>query len=141
MGRSRQAVRQLARFGVLAYFVFLPIFMLYDRINPWQPAQQLLSHYSGQVPILVWFSSDTRWEKKLFDSDSPARTTRYESRSYVLLPAVFDHPMIVSVSQVNDLPPITDESPSRFLLWFGWLVVGVLAACWAWRRSGESGAT
>ena len=135
MERSRQAVTQLGKFGIVAYLAFLPAFMAYDRFNPWPPAQQVLSHYSGQVAILVWFTSSKTWEKKLFASDSSAKTTTYESRSYVLVPAAFNDPMIVSVSQVNDRPPTTDESRSSFLLWFGWLVVGVLAACWAWLRS------
>lgn len=134
MDRNLAILRQLFRFGMPAYLIILPLVMLHGLINPWPQAALLRSQYHGQTPVQVGFSYSSKSVGPLFDSDAPTRTTRNESRSYVMFPSLFLEPKIVSVLQHNDDPPITSESTIAFFSMLAWIAACFVGTWWFWIR-------
>jgi hypothetical protein len=105
---------------VLGLLVALPLIALCGFAFPWPAAEQALSRYPGQTPVTVaFFYHSKSWK----DSRSNAWVTRTsETRSYVLLPSVFIHPKIVTVSQENNNQPSVTESVAPL---FAVILIGI----------------
>jgi hypothetical protein len=105
--------------AVRGLLVAFPLVALYGFVFPWPAAEQVLSRYPGQTPIMVsaFSHSRARWNAR---TNVWVTTEREQTRSYILFPSVFSNPRIVTVSQTNDNEPAVSESS-------GPLIVGALA--------------
>jgi hypothetical protein len=104
----------------------LPLVVAYGFLVPWPAGEQALSRYPGQTPVMV---AEFYHSKSWRDRGSDVWVTRKsETRSYVLIPSVFNNPRIVTVSQDNDEEPIVSESRTPFILmaFAGMIVLAVL---------------
>jgi hypothetical protein len=94
---------------VRVVLVYFPFVVAYGFVFPWPAGEHAIGRYAGQTQIMVAASSSSR---SSWDARSRAWVTREkaQTRSYVLLPSVFAHPAIVTVSQTNDDEPTVSES-------------------------------
>lgn len=118
--------RVLLKLAFPSYIVLLPIVAIYGHVTSWGPAEQALSVYQDQFPLMVGF------RYRGFKNQQGTRD--YISRSYILLPSVFSEPKTVKISQVNNEEPIVTTNRYGFLLVVGWLVICILGTWWFWFR-------
>jgi hypothetical protein len=119
--------QNLFKFGMPAYLILLPAMAIYGWIVPWPPANNLLSKYVDQTPLLVGASY------RDYYSLGQARKTTF-SRSYVLLPAVVSDPKTITLTQENVAPITISESRFGLFIMVIWLVLCLIGTWWFWFR-------
>jgi hypothetical protein len=125
--------QQLAKYGMPAFFLIMPLVALYGKLSPWPPAREALAQYSGQTPVMVGVHYRAR--------HSITGNTTEVSRSYVLFPMAFSNPKLITVLQVNDRLPMVSESGSDFFLLVGMSIVCLIGTWWFWFRVKKEDAT
>jgi hypothetical protein len=85
----------------------LPTLAIFDRFNPWRPAVNALSAYSGQRRVCVGVGGH--------HTRTSAGTYSSVERSFVLFPQVLTSPSIITVSVADGAPGVVTES--RFAFW------------------------
>ena len=114
MSRLRRWWVLYCKFGVPLALAILPALAIYGAFTPWQAADRVLQPYRDQVPVLVGASS----KSSLVENNRELNwiSTKFRSRSYVLLSTIFKSPTVVSVEQVNDNFPTSSVSQSKYFL-------------------------
>ncbi len=124
---------RLIQYGMPAFLLLLPLIALYGGLQPWPPAEQTLNAYAGQTPIMVGFSYKASY--------SSTGDTKRISRSYILLPMVFNQPKVITVLKINDEPPVVSESVYGLIFYVVWFIACLAGTWWFWLRSEKPNAT
>ena len=132
MKRNLQIPKWLLKVGMPASVAAFALMPLYGYLSPWPAAANVLQAYPEQSAILVGASYKTSYTS----SGSIVRS----SRSYALLPSVFQEPKTITITQVNSEPPSVREQSYGFLLHLAWFTVGLFGTWWFWFREGGGGA-
>ena len=120
--------------GSWLYLSALPVAALYGILFPWPAAEQALTRYPGETPVVISFSFGSKTTRDA--QNHVLASSKHESRSYILLPSVFTDPKIVTLSQVDDNAPSISElsAPLMLLLLVGTLGLSVFGVWYYWFR-------
>jgi len=126
MERSLRWLGLFAKFGAPFLAIFYVVVPVYGTLWPWDLAQEKLSRYAGERPVMVGFVVRHR------EDYVAHRITDTHSRSYILFPSVLRDPKTVTVSQTNREEPTVSVSSHGFLLHAAWFAIAVAITCWFW---------
>lgn len=120
----------LVKIGLPINLVAFPAAALYGHFFSWAPAEEALSRYANQTPVMVGggAGSESSWNGNI------TQALRHSERSYVLFPSVFREPKIVTIRQNNNDPYQVTESEYGFLYLVVWYVVCIFGTWWFWFR-------
>lgn len=124
---SFSRLSKYAKYGMPVCLLLYLLLPLYGLLSPWPPAEQALSIYSGQKPIMVGFSYNDHFSSNI--------ETKRISRSYILFPMVLSEPMIVTVLQVNETGTVVSSSGYDFIFYVVWFVIFLVGTWFFWLRS------
>jgi hypothetical protein len=124
----------LVKIGLPINLVAFPGIALYGYFSSWAPAEEVLSRYTDQTPVMVGGGggSNTVW------NGNTTQTLSHSERSYVLVPSVFRDPKIVTIRQTNHDPYEVKESAYGFLYLLLWYVICIYGTWWFWFRGKKS---
>ncbi len=120
----------LVKISLPINLVVFPGIALYGYFSSWAPADEALSRYTSQTPVMVGAGGGSN----TISNGSTTQTSSYSERSYVLAPSVFRNPKIVTIRQTNHDPYEVKESALGFLCLVLWYVLCILGTWWFWFR-------
>jgi hypothetical protein len=126
----------LVKIGLPINLVAFPSIAIYGHFNSWPPAEEVLSRYVSQTPVMVsgGEESNTTW------NGNTTQTLSYSERSYILIPSVFRDLKIVTIRQTNLDPYEVEESELGFLYFMLWYVLCIFGTWWFWFRRRKNNA-
>ena len=134
LGYNMDSFLNWLKHGSRLYLSVLPVAALYGILFPWPAAEQALSRYPGETPLVIALSFGSKTMKDA--QNHILASSKHETRSYILLPSVFTDPKIVTISQVDDNAPSVSElsAPLMLILLVGTLGLSVFGVWYFWFR-------
>jgi hypothetical protein len=121
-----RALLGVFKVGVLLIALSIPLCPIYDQFRPWPPAMTALAEFVGQKRVCVGYGKSS--EIRILNG---ARIeTSQVQRTFILFPAVFASPKIITITEDQSGKISKEES------WFGlWLLILCYLVClWGvWR--------
>lgn len=96
----------------ICVLVGIPALAIFDQLNPWLPAVEALSTYTGQHRLCVGQATSTKIISGVHHSSA--------ERSFLLVPRILQSPSVITVRTIDDTSAVVSESRRGF-----WFLLGI----------------